>query len=68
MIEVILIESRIKMRKIEFYTERLIIRQLCENDLEAYYKLLNNPKTHCFKQDKIENLEEARNEIFVKKR
>ncbi len=67
MIEVIFIESRIKMGKIEFYTERLIIRQLCENDLEAYFKLLNNPKMHCFKQDKIENLKEARNEIFVKK-
>lgn len=67
MIEAILIESRIKMGKIEFYTERLIIRQLCENNLEAYFKLLNNPKAHCFKQDKIENLEEARNEIFIKK-
>ena len=44
-----------------------MIRQLCENDLEAYFKLLNNPKAHCFKQDKIENLEEARNEIFIKK-
>ena len=67
MIDVIFIESRIKLGKIEFYTERLIIRQLCENDLEAYFKLLNNPKMHCFKQDKIENLKEASNEIFVKK-
>ena len=38
-----------------------------QTNLEAYFKLLNNPKVHCFKQDKIENLEEARNEIFVKK-
>lgn len=44
MIEAILIESRIKMGKIEFYTERLMIRQLCENDLEAYFKLLK-PKS-----------------------
>ena len=29
MIEAILIENRIKMGKIEFYTERLMIRQLC---------------------------------------
>lgn len=38
-----------------------------QTNLEAYFKLLNNPKAHCFKQDKIENLKEARNEIFVKK-
>ena len=38
-----------------------------QTNLEAYFKLLNNPKAHCFKQDKIENLEEARNEIFIKK-
>ena len=45
MIEAIFIKSRIKMGKIEFYTERLIIRQLFENDLEAYFKLLNKPKS-----------------------
>lgn len=38
-----------------------------QTNLEAYFKLLNNPKTHCFKQDKIENLKKARNEIFIKK-
>lgn len=38
-----------------------------QTNLEVYFKLLNNPKARCFKQDKIENLEEARNEIFIKK-
>lgn len=55
------------MQAIRFHTERLVIRQFCEKDIEAYFQLLANPKVHCFVGEKIESIEKARNEIQKKK-
>lgn len=56
-----------KLKRIEIYTERLVIRQFCQKDADSYFKLLQNPRVHCFADEKIDSLEEANQEIMAKK-
>lgn len=55
------------MEPIRFETGRLIIRQFCEADTEAYFLLRSTPQVHCFVPDKLNHLEEARREILIRK-
>lgn len=48
-------------------TERLIIRQFCEKDAEPYFKLCSNPRVHCFVEDKLDNVQKAKEEVLKKR-
>lgn len=54
------------MKSIQLFTDRLIIRQFRERDAEAYFRLLANPKVHCFIDEKLDTLEQAKEEIQQK--
>lgn len=44
-------------------TERLCIRPFAEKDAEAYFRLLANPRAHCFASEKAETLQQVRDKI-----
>ena len=56
-----------KMDTIRFCTERLTIRQFCEKDADSYFRLLSHPRVHCFADEKLESIEEAKDQILKKK-
>lgn len=51
------------MQPIYIETERLIIRQFCQQDANAYYQLLAHPKVHCFADEKPESIDKIREKI-----
>ena len=51
------------MEPIKFHTERLIIRQFCERDIKAYFRLVSHPKVHCFAGEALKDIEEAKAEV-----
>lgn len=55
------------MKHINFFTQRLVIRQFCEKDTKPYFQLVHNPRVHCFVGEKLENVEQVRQEILIKK-
>ena len=49
------------MNHLHFETERLILRDYCENDFEAYYRLKSDSETMYYLQDlELHSVEEAK--------
>ena len=51
---------------IRLETERLILRNFCENDTQGLYELLANPRVNCYESEKVESMEEAYKEVLKK--
>ena len=51
---------------IRIETERLILRNFCENDTQGLYELLANPRVNCYESEKVESMEEAYKEVLKK--
>ncbi len=49
---------------IEIKTERLIIRQFKNEDLQSYYRLIANPRVNCFRDVKYCNIDDAKKELI----
>lgn len=55
------------METVRLETERLVIREFCGKDADPYFQLLSHPRVHCFAGEKLNSIEEAKNEILKKK-
>lgn len=54
------------MQQIRFDTERLTVRQFCEKDADGYFRLFENPRVHCFMDEKMESVGQAEEAVRMK--
>ena len=55
------------MNLIRIETQRLVIRNFSDRDASAYFQLLSHPEVHCFVSEKIDSIEQAKQQIEHKK-
>lgn len=55
------------MNPIRIETQRLVIRNFSDRDASAYFQLLSHPEVHCFISEKIDSIEQAKQQIEHKK-